>query len=261
MPEDDVIVDDKATWTSSLSEEYRSLPSISKFKTADDLAKSYVNLEKLVGTEKLPIPKDEKDEAGWATVYNRLGRPESADKYQVELKLAEGLSVPDEAMNGFKQAAFKAGLSNRQIQAIMGYWADIENAAYNQRLEADKNSVIESETSMRRKFGPSFESAKKNVEAFVKLHYPNSKVDSVMGRLLRDPEEFEAVFNASKNFSEDALKVGKPAAFSLEEARAEANRMMMDANGPFRSSIHPEHDAAVKKYNDLMALIYKYENQ
>lgn len=248
-------------WRSSLSPEYRELPSVAKFKSPDDIVKSYVNLEKLVGGEKIPVPKDDADEAAWTTVFNRLGRPESPDKYQVELKLAEGLSVPDEALNGFKQAAFKAGLSNKQIQSIMGYWADIENAAYMQRLEAEKTQSAESETTLRRKLGANYEAAKKNVEAFVNLHYPEGKRKAVVDRLMRDPEEFEALYNASKNFSEDSLGASKPIGFSPAEAEKEYNKILHDFKGPYYDSLNPEHEATKKRMVDLLGMMEAAKSQ
>ena len=42
-------------WYSTLSEEYRNHPSIQKFNDANGLAKSYLNLESMMGQEKIPV--------------------------------------------------------------------------------------------------------------------------------------------------------------------------------------------------------------
>ena len=40
-----------------------------------EMAQGYRNLEKLVGGEKVPLPKGDTDNEGWERVYKALGRP------------------------------------------------------------------------------------------------------------------------------------------------------------------------------------------
>lgn len=251
-----------ASWTSTLSEEFRGLPSISKFKSADDLAKSYVNLEKLVGLEKIALPKDEKDEAGWSTVYSRLGRPESADKYDLKLNLAEGLKVPDEAINGLKQAGFKSGFSNKQLQSIVDHWVEIENQAYLQRVEASKQAELNTETGLRKKLGANYEASKKNVEAFIRNFAPQEEQEGFLDAIKRDSALFETLYNASKNMGEDVLKGGsKPAGFTPEEAELEYKRLTGDMKSPYWNPNHPEHEIAKKRAFDLLMFMNAGERQ
>jgi hypothetical protein len=55
------------------------------YKTPQDLIKAARSSEQLIGLEKLPIPKDEKDAEGWNRVYKRLGMPEKPEDYKLEL--------------------------------------------------------------------------------------------------------------------------------------------------------------------------------
>lgn len=243
------------TWTSRLPEDIRSLPSISKFKDETELAKSYVNLEKLVSRDKIPMPKDENDQAGWETVFSRLGRPESSDKYDLKIKLNEGLSIQDQHLNGLKAQAHKLGLSSRQLQGMIDYWTELENGAYSQRQNEYKESEAKAETTLRRSLGANFESARKNVEAFVKSTFPKEAQGRVLERVKRDPEEFEAFFNASKYLSEDVLKVGKPMGMSPAEAELEYKRILSDVKGAFYDPMHPEHELTKKKMMDLLVMM------
>jgi hypothetical protein len=42
-----------------------------------DMLTSYRALEKMLGSEKLPLPRDEADREGYERIYKALGRPES----------------------------------------------------------------------------------------------------------------------------------------------------------------------------------------
>jgi len=65
-------------WREMLSEDIRGDERLAKFETLEGLAKSYINAEQMIGREKIPMPKSDEE---WQDVYNRLGRPESAEGY------------------------------------------------------------------------------------------------------------------------------------------------------------------------------------
>ena len=75
-----------STWKDSISEQYRNDPNIEKFTEADALAKSYINAVKMIGQDKLVVPTNNSTEEAWNEVYDKLGRPESAEKYSLDVK-------------------------------------------------------------------------------------------------------------------------------------------------------------------------------
>lgn len=88
------------------------------WKDPSELAVGYRNLEKLLGGEKIPMPKGADDAEGWSRVYDQLGRPKSADDYK--------LSVPDGGSPEFAKAAagkfHELGLSASQAQALTDWY-------------------------------------------------------------------------------------------------------------------------------------------
>lgn len=99
------------------------------FRNVDDVFTWGQNLEKLVGLDKLPMPKDETDTEGWNRVYDRLGRPKDPKDYQ--------LPVPDGMDRGFADkfaAKFHArGLTTAQARGVAEDW----NAAVTEMAAAD----------------------------------------------------------------------------------------------------------------------------
>lgn len=87
---------------------------------------------------------EEGDADGWAQVYAKLGRPESADGYE--------LSVPEgddgEFLKTTSQWMHKAGLNKQQAQALATEWnsfqaqfAEQQQAAVQKQLESDIAAV------------------------------------------------------------------------------------------------------------------------
>lgn len=106
------------------------------WKGPADALLSYQNLEKVFGADKagrtILAPKSDDDAEGWSAVYNRLGRPESPDKYE--------LPVPEGDDGSFAQAAapvlHELGLTAKQARGLAEWW----NEASSKRIEMEQES-------------------------------------------------------------------------------------------------------------------------
>lgn len=103
-----------------------------------ELANGYRNLEKLLGGEKLPMPKGADDADGWSRVYDALGRPKSANDYKFE-------GMPEDSDSAFLSEAsnwmHEAGLSQRQAQLMAEKWN-----AYAQSLTENQSQSMAAES-------------------------------------------------------------------------------------------------------------------
>jgi hypothetical protein len=88
-----------------------------------EMAQGYRNLEKLVGGEKLPLPKGDTDSEGWDRVSKALGRPAKPEDYQ----------LPD-----LESAAayHKLGLTARQATGLSA-WQDTLQAARERKAKEE----------------------------------------------------------------------------------------------------------------------------
>lgn len=134
-------------WQDGLSEELRGVAQARGWKTADDAVRAFNQLNDFLGAEKagrgLVVPADEKDEAGWKALYDRLGRPESAEGYGLADALA-GKEVDTGFLGSMGQAMYDAGLSKGQAQKMaLAYQGQYEAAlqAADQRHEAEAAEV------------------------------------------------------------------------------------------------------------------------
>lgn len=87
------------------------------FKDPSALAKSWVNAQKMIGAEKVVIPGKDATDEDWAAFYNKIGRPESPDKYEVKGQDGKDLI----ADKNFKELAYKTGLTVKQVENLVKY--------------------------------------------------------------------------------------------------------------------------------------------
>ena len=108
-------------WRAGFAAELRDHPSIKKFDSgAESLAKSYVNLERMLGGDKVSVPKASDDSEGWDKVYKALGRPDEGAGYEFDAPkdAPDGFDYSKDSESWFRTAAHEAGLSQIQAQKL-----------------------------------------------------------------------------------------------------------------------------------------------
>lgn len=123
------------------------------WKDPVELANGYRNLEKLLGTEKVPLPKGAEDKEGWARVYDALGRPKTADEY--------GLPVPEGGSPDFAKAAagkfHELGLSKGQAEALASWYNEQAQQQLGASQQATAAKVEQDLTTLKGEWGGAYE--------------------------------------------------------------------------------------------------------
>ena len=152
MPDEPVVVEtpvenssgEATTTETPTAPEWQSVnPEVlSKFSTETDLAKSYVELQKVMRSQ-YKIPEKE-DTQAWEQLYDKLGRPQSKDEYQINPEASEGVPIDDNIMAVVKDAAHKAGLNPGQWDNVMGSYLGAIKASMKAQEEevAAKNTEL-----------------------------------------------------------------------------------------------------------------------
>jgi len=123
-----------ADWRSALPKELQEDATIKKFTDVSTLAQSYVNAQKLIGADKIPVPSKHTTDEEWAGIYRKLGVPEKIDDYTVKFK--EGVSVDDKFTADFRALAHKTGVHPKQAQALADWFSDV-NLGAEQSVKAE----------------------------------------------------------------------------------------------------------------------------
>ena len=65
----------EANWKDALPEDVKQDPSMQAIQTVDNLAKSYVNAQKMVVAYKIIVPNKQAEANEWQDVFTKLGLP------------------------------------------------------------------------------------------------------------------------------------------------------------------------------------------
>ena len=142
-------------WKASLSDEIRSDKSLENIKDIEGLAKSYVHAQKMVGSDKIPVPNKYATDKDWDAVYEKLGRPKSADGYKYDLP--QDKQVDEASLKEFSNQAHKLGLLPTQANGVVKFYNEMTaksiQDADSKALAARENSTKE----LKQEWGQAFD--------------------------------------------------------------------------------------------------------
>ncbi|MDY5697727.1 MAG: hypothetical protein SPK75_15270 [Victivallales bacterium] len=233
-------------WKSGLPEELRG--SVEKFKTVEDMAKSYLNMEKLVGKKTIGMPDENSSEEEWSKLYDRLGRPVAADKYEV--KRAEGLPpelIDEEGMKSFLGAAYKAGLNQKQVSALVSEFDRqlLEGAKRSAAAEEARKGEAVSE--LRKLWGSDLQEKVERAQQTLNILDPHETIDRE--KLRNNVQVIQLLSSFSDKVLGDTLPKGTDGG-SISDIE---DRLAVLMSSPaFANEMSLDHDKIMTEYKMLM---------
>ncbi|MFH2073792.1 MAG: hypothetical protein ABIJ57_00400 [Pseudomonadota bacterium] len=135
--------DQKPSWLASLPDDLKSNEVLARFPTIGDASKALVSYKTSEG-KMVAIPGEDATPEQRAAFYQKLGRPETADKYTITKPegLPEGIAYSPEVETAFKSFAFEQGISDAQAKGIYDwYWGLVKDGQA--KAEADQLKATE----------------------------------------------------------------------------------------------------------------------
>ena len=246
------------SWKEAISEEFRNDPNIEKFTEIDALAKSYINATKMIGQDKVAVPNKNSTEDQWNEVYEKLGRPESADKYTLNVK-SDVVPIEDTAIKQFAENAHKLGLNNKQAQGILEFYKNnMEGTAQQAKIDTE-TAQAQSEQLLRQEWGRDFEAKVKQAGALAKANMDANVLDMTLSngtRLGDHPEVIKGFAKIASMMQEDKIVATESESVDQgKDIEQEISRIMNDRTGPYWNKTHPDHDKIVQQVYTLRSMI------
>lgn len=129
-----------AKLTDILSDEFKNDPNITRIADVDNLAKSFIESRKYI-SQAVKIPDADATEEERAEFYKKLGRPEKAEEYTLELKpeyKEKGINIDNTQAQWYKELALKANLTSEQAKIVFENYVDKEVNGSLQMAEQQK---------------------------------------------------------------------------------------------------------------------------
>jgi hypothetical protein len=245
-------------WRSNIPEDIRKEAVFANVKDVGDLAKQFFNAQKMVGREKLPVPKGPDDIEAHEMIFNALGRPEAPDKYP-EVDLPEGVSFDNDALKSFQETFHKAGISESQYQKVLSQYGDYVNGMQTQMREQTEQQIGEGLSNLQREWGSEYDTRLKIAnEGFESLQDPSLRQMFADNPVLSNhPSVLKMFYNygratASAEFLEgDAVPPSSTA--HMEQKISDFEQRYSEAL--FQKN-HPEHDRRVKERFEMYKKAY-----
>lgn len=242
-------------WKDALPEDLKSDPSLSSIMDIQSLAKSYVHGQKMIGKDKIIIPDKFATDEDWQKVYQKLGLPESPDKY--EFKYNEGMD--EEFVKGFKEIAVKNGILPRQADKLFEFYnAHVDKVISTNEAES-KRFYEESVNNLKKEWGQGYER---------KLQAASGLFNQIAD------EESKKIFNESgignnpvviKMFAKLAEQMGEDKfvnannlgsiGLTPSEAQQKINEIYGNKDHPYYNKSHPSHKDALNEMTKLFEAV------
>lgn len=232
-------------WKASLSDEVRADKSLENIKDIESLAKSYVHAQKMVGADKIPVPNKFATEKDWDAVYERLGRPKSADEYKFESQ-----DVDQDGLKSFATAAHKMGLLPNQANEMVKWYQENVAAESNAKNQISEQARTDAISDLKKEYGLAYDQKLKSASAMAKQYVAAEVLDAPMAdgsKLGDNPAIIKAFATLAEKMGEDQFV--NPAGPTYLTPQA-IDKQIGDLTAPgsaYWDKHHPNHDAAVEE--------------
>ena len=248
----------QSTWKDSISEVYRNDPNIQKFTEADALAKSYINAVRMIGQDKMIVPNKNFTEDQWEEAYIKMGRPDSADKYSLDIK-SDVVPLDEQAIKSFQERSFKLGLNNEQAKGVLDFYKNNMEAQTQQAKVDAETSQAQAQNLLRQEWGRDYDA---NIAKAKSLATANLAPE-VFEMQLADGSRLGDNVNVIKGFAKIASMMSEDKILSTEsenmdkseDIQTEIDQIMNDKNGPYWNKSHPNHDKVVQQVYTLREML------
>lgn len=244
-----------------IPEELRDHPSISPIKDVENLARSYVNAQRLIGADKIAVPVNPTDE-DLDRIYDRLGRPEAPSDYGFDV---DGNVITEELATDYADVAHKLRLTPDQAKGILDYYRSSVEQSGEHSLELAEAAKEQTVESLRSEWGRAFDQ-KVEAAARVAQEFADPDMFNITladGSKLGDNAEFIKAFAKIADFrqsvtSEDTVaEMSQSNVMTPATAQAEIDAIMNDKSHAYWDRKNPiARNKAVERMQHLMEQLH-----
>ena len=255
------------SWKADLNTDLRNSPLLSKFDdTPEGLNKaieSHANLEKLLGHEKVPIPKGIDDVEGWNRFSKAMGIPDKAENYGLpDANLPDSMKDTTIDKSKFAEVVHAYKLTPSQAKGLWETYQQINIDSYSKAVEKHQANLVETVNQLKSEWGDAYDV---NVEfgqmVINKFATDKESNDYITNILSGDPRGIKFLAKIGEQFAENKIGEFRMKRFSLapDEAQTEIDKMTSDLSGPYMNQsgkfTEREHQEAIDRVNTLRAMI------
>ncbi len=243
-------------WLKGVDPELAKDKSLSSITDLNNLAKSYVNAQKMIGKPQIALPDEFATDEDWKQVYKKLGLPDKLEEYKAEL--AESPYLDEAFRKEFLKNAHEAGVLPKQAQKMYDFFHSQTDAAVKNSESQGTKYMEEQVTKLQGEWGNGFNKELKIAQIALQQFADEGMLKELKeSGLDSNPTLIRLMNKIGKNLNEDTFSRQTVAhlGVSMDEAKSEVGKMMGDMAHPYWNGDHPNHKSAVDRMLKLQEII------
>jgi len=252
-------------WMENLPDELQDDSSLGKFKDVASLAKGYKHMESFRG-QSISIPEEQTPES-MGDIWDKLGRPEGADKYEYEPpgKIPEG-EYNFENQNEFLKGAYDNGFSQDQAKYVLDFYNNMAFESINDIKNFQSKASADNTTELQNDWGRAYdENLSTAVRAFNQFATDEDREYLSTNGLDSSPSLIRMFHKVGVQMNEgsftgdvSANRMLSPvvAQTEIDAIRSDPSHALHEA---YNSGEHRDHQKAIAEVEKLYALVYEGE--
>lgn len=258
-------------WKSSLKSDLQGSPLVKNYEdSAEGLNKafdSYNNLEKLLGQDKVVVPKGPEDAAGWNAFAKAMGIPEKGEGYGLaDAKIPEQMAKQGLTMD---KKEFSEVMAAHKVHpsAVKGIWEVYQQKgieAYGKAVTAQKEKLTTAINQLKGEWGDAYDTNIELGQTVINKFTADEDASNFLTAVLSaDPRGIKFLAKIGEQFAENKVPEFQMKKFSMApvEIEEEIKKMNSDLNGPYMNHTGKfndrEHSSAVERMNYLIASLHR----
>jgi hypothetical protein len=237
---------------SLIPEEYKEEKALSNFNNMEDLLKSYLHAQKMVGANKIAVPNKMATEDDWKEVFKKLGAPEKPDDYKYSFKEDE---INPEQLKSFNETAHKLGLLPKQAENLIKFYQEMNSVGEQSKLQTAQAKQLEAESLLKKEFGAEYgkrlDQAKRLASETFGKELLNNTILQDGSRLGDNVEIIRAFTMLADKLSEDEIVKGDDVGYMTAGQIEKEISQLTEEGSAYWNKNHPNHRKAVEEVYKL----------
>ena len=237
---------------SLIPKEYKEEKALSNFNNMEDLLKSYLHAQKMVGANKIAVPNKMATEDDWKEVFKKLGAPEKPDDYKYSFNEDE---INPEQLKSFNETAHKLGLLPKQAENLIKFYQEMNSVGEQSKLQTAQAKQLEAESLLKKEFGAEYgkrlDQAKRLASETFGKELLNNTILQDGSRLGDNVEIIRAFTMLADKLSEDEIVKGDDVGYMTAGQIEKEISQLTEEGSAYWNKNHPNHRKAVEEVYKL----------
>ena len=255
------------SWKPKLNVDVANSPTMKQYPDTlegfQNAVKEHLELKKLLGHEKVPIPKGPDDTDGWNRFSKAMGIPDKATEYGLpDSDVPEGLKGVTFDKQKFAEVVHAHKLTPGQAKGLWGAYTDMVKDTYAKAVKTHEDHMTQVVNQMKGEMGDAYDG---NIElgqlVINKFSGDKDTEDFITSVLAKDPRGIKFLAKVGGQFAENKIGDFGRQRFSLspEQAQGEIDTITKDKDHPYNSDkfTDEERDRAIDYVNSLISIVQK----